>query len=444
MQNLEKALNLKLELDSLRPISPEQEAKIMQKFRLDWNYHSNNLEGNSLTYGETRALLMEGLTSQGKPLKDHEQIKGHNKAIEWIEEIVKGDFVLTENFIRQLNLLLLVEPYEIDAITNDGKLTKKLVEPGKYKTSPNHVKTVTGAIFYFANPEETAAKMHDLMSWYKNEIINSNINPIILAAQFHYKFIRIHPFDDGNGRTARILMNLILMKFGFPPAIIKTEDKNNYFYSLSQADAGNIEVFVDYIAKNLIFSLELIIAGAKGKDISELDDIYKKLTLLTKQNNSVKITKNRDSIIKVYEDSIVKFLNHFLNSCEKFNQSYLSTNLLIKGEGGLMLNSVNLPIPQIKSAFLNYKDRISESLSQIYINYRYLGLNIEGCSDFNYNVICIIKFDLEKYSIECEGEIIEKKYKQQINESEMIELITYIVQKHYSSIEDLLKNDVEL
>ena len=93
--------------------------------------------------------------------------------------------------------------------------------------------------------------MNDLLNWFNEKRIVENINPIFLAAEFHYKFIRIHPFDDGNGRTARILMNFILMQFGYPPAIIKTEDKANYFAVLQLADAGEIEPFIDFIAKNL-------------------------------------------------------------------------------------------------------------------------------------------------------------------------------------------------
>ncbi len=103
MTSLEKVEQLKGELDRLRPLDAEAEARIMQKFRLDWNYHSNNLEGNSLTYGETKALILFGITAQGKPLKDHFEITGHNEAINWILEIVRDQTELTEVFIRQLH-----------------------------------------------------------------------------------------------------------------------------------------------------------------------------------------------------------------------------------------------------------------------------------------------------------------------------------------------------
>jgi Fic family protein len=290
MEEIQKALQLKNELDRLRPIDKEQENRIMQKFRLDWNYHSNHLEGNTLTYGETKALILFGITAQGKPLKDHFEITGHNEAINWVVDVVKGDFPLTEKFIRELHTLLLKESYEVNAITPDGKPSKKRINVGSYKTSANHVLTKTGEIFYFATPEETPAKMHDLLVWYKEKINEVDKNPILIASEFHYKFIRIHPFDDGNGRTARILMNFILMQFNYPPVIIKTEDKTNYFAVLQMADAGNIEAFIEYIAQNLVRSLEIMIADANGENIEE-DDVSNEIATLEKKIQELKSNK---------------------------------------------------------------------------------------------------------------------------------------------------------
>lgn len=256
MEILEKVEQLKAELDSLRPLDPEREGRIWQQFRLEWNYHSNNIEGNSLTFGETKALILFGVTAQGKPLKDHFEITGHNEAINWVLDLVNGETELTEVFIRELHKLILKEPYHIDALTYDGTPTRRKIEVGKYKSQPNHVITSTGETFYFATPEETPAKMQELIEWFRGE---TKKDPIILATEFHYRFVRIHPFDDGNGRVARILMNFILMKYGYPPVIIKTEDKENYYRVLTLADSDQMEPFVEYVATNLIQSLETII-----------------------------------------------------------------------------------------------------------------------------------------------------------------------------------------
>ena len=287
MEEIQQALNLKAQLNALRPIDKEQEARIMQKFRLDWNYHSNHLEGNSLTYGETKALLLFGVTAQGKPLKDTLEITGHNEAINWVLEMIQGERPLTENFIRELHSLLLQDSYK-DSKNADGKIVPRKITSGKYKETPNHVETVTGEIFYFASPEETPAKMYDLLNWYKLKTEDKEVNPLLVAAEFHYKFIRIHPFDDGNGRVARILMNFILMQFSFPPVIIKTEDKTNYFAALQLADAGNIEPFINYIAINLNRSLEIMIAGANGESIEEeeISNEIKELELKIKELKS--------------------------------------------------------------------------------------------------------------------------------------------------------------
>lgn len=266
---INKINSLKNEVDSYRPMNSEQEQKLMQKIRIDWNYHSNHIEGNTLTYGETKALILWGITAQGKPLKDHIEIRGHNMVVDYIMDILNGrEIELNESFVRQIHKEIIPEPYEMKAITNDGILVKRKITPGEYKKYPNHVITPTGEIFYFASPEETASKMFDLMSWYQDEIRKNNLHPLVFATKFHYKFVRIHPFDDGNGRVSRILMNIILMKFAFPPVIVQTELRDSYLNALQYADAEDFDKFVLFIGERLIESLELWIQAAKGEQIN--------------------------------------------------------------------------------------------------------------------------------------------------------------------------------
>lgn len=271
---------LQSSLNALRPLDSHLERRIMQKFRLDWNYHSNNIEGNTLTYGETKTFILHGLTAQGKPLKDHLDIKGHNEAIYELEDIVARKISLTETTIKQLHQIILSAPYEANAVTLDGLPTTKIITPGRYKVQPNHIETDTGETFYFSTPEDTPIKMEELVKWYNSALNDNAIDPVVLAAQFHYKFVRIHPFDDGNGRMARLLMNLALMTQGFPPVIIKSDEKETYYRSLRQADGGDEEVFTAYIGEQLIRSLELILKAAKGENIDEPDDFDKRFSLL--------------------------------------------------------------------------------------------------------------------------------------------------------------------
>ncbi|NJL75754.1 MAG: Fic family protein [Saprospiraceae bacterium] len=224
-------------VEEVRPIPESIEQRIMQKFRLDWNYNSNAIEGNQLTYGETLSFLMYGLTAKGKPFKDHLDLKGHNEAINYLLELVADGRGLTETDIRQLHRITLVEPYQNTAMSPSGQLTKKTIQIGKYKTSPNHVITQTGEIHYYATPEETPGLMNDLMDWLRRATYQKDIHPVVIAALFHHSFTIIHPFDDGNGRLARILMNLILLNHRFLPVIIPKEERNIYFDTLAKGDS---------------------------------------------------------------------------------------------------------------------------------------------------------------------------------------------------------------
>ena len=264
--------NLQKEIESLRPLDSDTLGRIEQRFRIDWNYHSNNIEGNSYDYGETKAFLLHGITAGGKPLRDSLEIRGHNEAILGLEELIQSETPLTEHTIREIHKKILGgEAYPIAAETSEKKSTRKMVVPGRYKQEPNHVRTATGETFYFTEPVAVPAEMRELVEWYREEEAKKELHPVVLASLLHYRFVRIHPFDDGNRRIARILMNLVLMKHSYPVAILRTEDKKNYYWALQQADGGDLDAFVSYIAKQEIASQELWIRGARGESPDDLD-----------------------------------------------------------------------------------------------------------------------------------------------------------------------------
>ena len=438
MQPIELAVILKQKLDAIRPLSPEDEQRIMQKFRLDWNYHSNHLEGNSLTYGETKALILFNITAQGKPLKDHLEVTGHNQAIKWIEEVVKEERPLTENFIRQLHQLILKEDYQVDAQTPGGEPTKKWVRIGKYKTEPNHVKTVTGEIFYFASPEETPAKMHDLMDWYRTRSVQADVQPILLAAEFHYHFIRIHPFDDGNGRTARILMNFILMQFGYPPAIIKTEDKQNYFAVLRQADARVLEPFVEYIAANVVRSLEIMIKGAKGEDIEDSDDLDKELALLEQRFKSagekIEIKRSKEAILEFYDGSVVPLFNTFATVGKKFDKFYL------KVAYSLSVNNRGYSDRKDEKAIEELREGIDDEIDNMRMFYHYKVIDRDDLEDFEYVSGIKINFGYTDFTIQSFATdlILTKSYGQQLTKEEINALVKSEAKCHKETLEKKL------
>lgn len=433
MENILKALALKSELDALRPIDKEQEDRIMQKFRLDWNYHSNHLEGNSLTYGETKALILFGITAQGKPLKDTLEITGHNEAINWVLEMVTGDRPLTENFIRELHSLLLKDSYK-ESKNADGVLVPRKISAGKYKTTSNHVETVTGEIFYFATPEETPAKMTDLIDWYKNKTEQSDVNPVLLAAEFHYKFIRIHPFDDGNGRTARILMNFILMKFNYPPVIIKTEDKANYFAVLQLADAGNLEAFSEYIAQNLVRSLEIMIAGANGESIEEVDDLDKEIALLEQRLSDFgdKVIPKKKVIDKDFVEYIIfQFFDKIINVNSKFDKLYQEINFYFQ-----IGNKIHYLEKEVCIDFLHENFDEIFTKKELVLEYSFKNLKKLRLEDSYFVSKIEMKFQLNYLQIKLNNRrYVDVPYQKGLTDLEIDKIVKSEVKRHKEFIE---------
>ena len=276
---IEEIDRLKEELDASRPLPSEIVGQIEQKLRIESNYHSNAVEGNSLTLGETRSLILHGLTAHGKPMRDHLDIEGHDEAVKAMVDAVKRNELLNEVFIRNLHKVLLKEPYENDAITPDGQPVKRRIAIGEYKTQPNNVRTSTGEIYYFTPPDQVKSAMGDLIDWYRRQE-DEDEHPIIIAATFHYRFIRIHPFDDGNGRMARLLMNMILIKHGYTVAIVPIEERSQYIGMLEQADkTEDLTEFITYIAACCKYALNLHLKAAHGEDIEDVGDIDKEIAI---------------------------------------------------------------------------------------------------------------------------------------------------------------------
>jgi Fic family protein/predicted XRE-type DNA-binding protein len=264
---MEEVQLLKQKVDECRPISEMKQAQILQKFRLAWNYNSNAIEGNELTYGETVSLILNGLTAKGKPLKDHLDVEGHHRAVEFMLDMIKGNRGLTQSDIRQLHKLLLKESYQQPSYGRDGEVVYRLIRVGEYKRQPNHVRKADGSTHAYAEPGEVPARIGDLLNWYdvvKNE---TAYHPLVIAAIFHHEFVAIHPFDDGNGRMGRILMNFILMQAGYPPAVIPIKLRKKYYRVLSEADIGNFESLVEYLGEVLLESLKIQFDGASGGKI---------------------------------------------------------------------------------------------------------------------------------------------------------------------------------
>jgi len=239
---------------------PEFWTTIQDKLKVDWTYNSNAIEGSPLTRGETLFFLQEGLTVEGKPLKDFLDAQNHAEAIDFLFEIIKNNRKITKGVIKELNALLLNGISNTKAQNQFGQIIKKTAIPGHYKKLPNHVQQADGTIHYYTEPIFVTDEMAYLIQWINNTIDKQH--PVIRAIA-HYNLVRIHPFDDGNGRGARLLMNLILLKKGYSIAVIRNKNRRDYIDNLIKADNGELVTFINYIAKSLKETQEIILADTK-------------------------------------------------------------------------------------------------------------------------------------------------------------------------------------
>jgi Fic family protein len=286
--NIKLIDSLMAELQALLPMKPEFQREYDKKIRLEFNYNSNHIEGNTLTYGETELLLIFDKTTGNHELREYEEMKSHDVAFEMIKEwAVDIERPLTEAAIKNLHELLLVRPFWKEAITDDGQPTRRQIKIGAYKEFSNTVRLQNGELFYYATPADTPALMGELIAWYRDEEEKAQLHPVEFAALLHYKFVQIHPFDDGNGRLSRLLMNYVLIRNNYPPVIIKSENKKDYLFALSQADSGDIIAFVNFIAKQQLHSLALKIKAAKGISLEEESDLDKKISILKKELHQI-------------------------------------------------------------------------------------------------------------------------------------------------------------
>ncbi len=221
---------------SLLPLSEKKQAQLTRKFTVEYNYNSNHIEGNTLTYGQTELLLLFGKVSGEAEMKDYEEMKASNVGLKMMSEVSKKKQPLTETFIRQLHQTLLREDYTVYTTLPGGIQSSYVIHAGSYKSRPNSVITRYGDRFEYASPEETPALMNDLVEWFNQAETSGNYTPVELAALFHYRYIRIHPFEDGNGRIARLMVNYILSRHDWPMIVVRTRNKQAYLEALHQSD----------------------------------------------------------------------------------------------------------------------------------------------------------------------------------------------------------------
>ena len=225
------------EWNALQPLSARDREMLSRRFTIDFNYNSNHIEGNTLTYGQTEILLLFGKIVGEAEARDVHEMTASNVGLKMMkEEALLKQTPLTQHFIRTLHKTLLREDYTVYRNLPGGVTMSYFIHSGQYKTRPNSVITRYGDRFEYASPEETPALMADLVDWYNDAERSGKFTPVELAAIFHYRYIRIHPFEDGNGRIARLMVNFILTRHDYPMIVVRSRKKQEYLEALHQTD----------------------------------------------------------------------------------------------------------------------------------------------------------------------------------------------------------------
>jgi Fic family protein len=240
-------------LNLARPLNSYSLHKIQDAFTVEWTYNSNSIEGNTLSLNETHMIINEGFTIRGKSMREHLEAKNHQLALHQLYKLVQEGYILNDSDILKLHELVL------HGIEEDFA--------GRLRTSGVRI---SGANFIPPNALKVSQFLDELIAFVNDNPLQ--LNEIELATVFHHKFVWIHPFFDGNGRTVRLVMNLILMSKGFPPAIILSVDRKKYYDALNQANSGNYDKLMLLMCQSIERSLNIYLSAIPNNDL-EYDSI---------------------------------------------------------------------------------------------------------------------------------------------------------------------------
>lgn len=238
-----RILQKKTELDGLRPLPQAALRRLNEQLTIEWIYNSNAIEGSTLTLRETQLILEQGITIGGKSLREHFEVVNHQEAIELVESLTGQEESITAFQVRQLHALVLAKIDDENA--------------GQYRNLPVRI---VGAAHEPPPAWEIPALLNDWSSWLQAQ--EGVLDSVTLAALAHHKLVAIHPFIDGNGRTARLIMNLVLMRAGYPPAIIARVNRQQYYRVLAQADGGKSDPLVNFVGRAVERSLTLYLEAS--------------------------------------------------------------------------------------------------------------------------------------------------------------------------------------
>lgn len=228
----------KAQLDALRPLPAAALRRLDEQLTAEWIYNSNAIEGSTLTLRETQLILETGLTIGGKSLREHFEVINHKEAIEYVETLARSDDPPGPFQVRRIHSLVLARIDDESA--------------GQYRNLPV---SIAGAPHQPPEPWQVPGLMEKWREWLHGPALA--MHPVERAALAHHRLVSIHPFLDGNGRTARLVMNLLLMQQGYPPAIIQRANRQGYYRVLARADAGDERPLANFVGRAVERSLTL-------------------------------------------------------------------------------------------------------------------------------------------------------------------------------------------
>ena len=238
MQKLEDLLkeidSKKALIDKARPLPKIILDKLTEYLDIEWTYNSNAIEGNTIDRAETMLILKEGMTISGKSMREHLEVTNHKNAIDYLNELLRKVEPITQEDVKKIHCLIL------EGINNKYA--------GKYRDVEVYI---SGSDVILPKPNIVPNMMLELSRWLVERQEKKDLHPVRFAAQAHFKLVDIHPFIDGNGRTARLLMNFVLMKYGYPIAIFEceTERRKAYYSSLQAGHKGDLMPFEIMLAE---------------------------------------------------------------------------------------------------------------------------------------------------------------------------------------------------
>lgn len=416
--------------------------RINYKFRLDWNYYSNRMEGGTLTKQETRSVMVGNITMQGKPLIDVMEMQGHDEVVRDIFKMGKGEIRISEKRLKQVHKAIIKETQES---------TNKPI--GQWKVKPNEIINYKGEKINFSAPQDVADEVHELLNQTNAQLDvffhpkKEALHPLVIAADFHLGFVSIHPFYDGNGRCARIFTNLILIACGYPPIIIDDTSKMAYYQLLAdiQAYGGKKDLFYEFMANRLLKSVALVKDAFDGKDIEDDDDLEKRLQLLNRQftedkDTTIKIQRQEVDTHQFYLTNVEPLLKELQQKLSKIKGFFLETEILLKwDEHNSEHLSFDQAIKNIVETFQN-AEKSTPCLSMTFYHKHFKNAGLQS-----FNVEWSFQFYLEqtKYVLEAyksrERFKLEKLYHHEVTEAEVKNLAENYLRSCLDEIEEELE-----